>query len=75
MSLNDENPAPIPNDSPAIWDLVVADMIERNKVGTEKYGTPLQAGNGRDSLVDAYQECLDLIVYLRTEIEERKTCG
>lgn len=71
MSLNAEEPAPIPNDRPAVWDLVVADMIERNAVGTAKYGTPLQAGNGRDSLVDAYQECLDLIVYLRTEIEER----
>lgn len=72
ISLNTEQAPPIPNDSPAIWDLVVADMHERNRDGTKKYGTPLQAGNGRDALVDAYQESLDQTVYLRKEIEERK---
>lgn len=36
-----------------------------------KYGTPLQANNGRNPLIDAYQEALDLCVYLRQEIEER----
>ncbi len=46
-------------------------MEERNKIGTEKYGTPLQAHNGRDALVDAYQEILDAAVYLRQAIEER----
>lgn len=30
------------------------------------------ADNGRDHLVDAYQEALDLAVYLRAEIEKRK---
>jgi hypothetical protein len=64
-------PDPIPNDSAAIWDLVIADMRERNEIGTAKYGTPLQAGNGRDALTDAYQEALDLVVYLRQAIEER----
>lgn len=71
MSLNAEQPDPIHNDRPESWKLVIADMEERNAVGTEKYGTPLQPGNGRDSLVDAYQEALDLVVYLRTTIEER----
>lgn len=33
---------------------------------------PLQAHNGRDPLVDAYQEALDLVVYLRQAIEERR---
>lgn len=53
------------------WRLVDADMKERDRVGRERYGTPLQAGNGRDALVDAYQEALDLVVYLRQAIEER----
>lgn len=70
--MNEEQPAPQRNDQPAVWDLVIADMQERNRVGTERYGTPLQAHNGRDALVDAYQEALDLVVYLRQEIEERK---
>lgn len=38
--------------------------------GRSKYGTPLQANNGRDPLVDAYQESLDLCVYLRQAIAE-----
>lgn len=39
--------------------------------GREKYGTDLQASNGRDHLVDAYQEALDLCCYLRALIERR----
>lgn len=46
-------------------------MKERDRVGRERYGVPLQAGNGRKALVDAYQEALDQVVYLRQEIEER----
>ena len=57
---------------PATWRLVIEDMKDRDRIGREKYGTPLQPHNGRDSLVDAYQEALDLCVYLRNEIEERK---
>ena len=42
-----------------------------DKAGIVRYGTPLQAHNGRDALVDAYQEALDLAVYLRQAIYER----
>lgn len=69
---NDEQPAPEHNQSTPIWDLVIADMRERDHVGRQRYGTPLQANNGRDALVDAYQEALDLAVYLRQCIEERQ---
>ena len=41
-------------------------------MGIEKYETPLQTFNGRDGLVDAYQEALDLCVYLRQVLEERE---
>ena len=64
-------PAPIHNDKPASWDLVVRDMMERNQFGIEKYGTPLQPENGRDTLMDLYQELLDAAVYTRTLIYER----
>lgn len=70
-----EQPKPISNDSTPIWDLVRADIDERDKVGRARYGTPLQAFNGRDALVDAYQESLDKVVYLRKEIEERRLRG
>lgn len=67
-----DQPPPTPTEGVAIWELVIADMQERDRVGRERYGTPLQAFNGRDPLIDAYQEALDLVVYLRQAIEERK---
>ena len=68
--LNRYEPSPIPNNNIAIWDLVKQDIEERNQAGIQKYGTPLQAFNGRNPLIDAYQEALDLVVYLRQAIEE-----
>lgn len=70
-ALSAAQPLPQPNTSTPIWDLVIADMRERDNVGRQRYGTPLQANNGRDALIDAYQEALDLVVYLRQAIEER----
>jgi len=70
-SLSSPEADPVPNDSRPIWELVIEDMQQRNKVGIAKYGTPLQAHNGRNALVDAYQEALDLCVYLRQAIEEQ----
>ena len=64
-------PAPVPNASTPVWDAVIEDMRARDSFGRAKYGTPLQAGNGRDALVDAYQEALDLVVYLKQAIMER----
>lgn len=63
--------APVPTNLPAVWDLVVADMQSRDRMGRGKYGTPLQPFNGRDAMKDAYEEVLDLAVYLRTAIYER----
>lgn len=72
MTINDQ-PPPVPNDRIAIADLVINDMHERKRIGIERYGMPLQAFNGRDPLVDAYQEALDLVMYLRQVIEERSS--
>lgn len=66
-----EQPAPTPNEKPAMWPLVVSDMRKRDNLGRQRYGTPLQPFNGRDTLRDAYEEALDLAVYLRTAIYER----
>ena len=66
-----EEPAPVPNDRPAVWDLVIADMKARDAMGCARYGTRLQPFNGRDQLVDAMQEAMDLVVYLRAAIYER----
>ena len=66
-----DQPPPAINGYPAVWDLVMLDMLERDATGRERYGTRLQPHNGRDALVDAYQEALDLVVYLRQAIYER----
>lgn len=63
-------PDPVPSDGPEIVDLVVDDMWQRKELGMQRYGTPLRPFNGRDALWDAYEECLDLAVYLRQTIEE-----
>lgn len=49
------------------------DLQARVAVGIERYGTPLQAFNGRDADRDAYEETLDLIMYLAQRIEELAT--
>lgn len=64
-------PLPVVNDAPAIADLVLADIRARDEFGASKYGTRLQPHNGRDALMDAYQEALDLVFYLRQALEER----
>jgi hypothetical protein len=66
-----EQPAPQPNESRPIAEMVLEDIAARVDLGLERYGTKLQAHNGRDALSDAYQEALDLVFYLRQAIAER----
>lgn len=62
-------PPPV-GDGQVILDLVVADLRARADAGELKYGTKLRAFNGRDALLDAYQEALDLVMYLRQAMVE-----
>lgn len=55
----------------AVLPLVMRDLEARAVAGLAKYGRPLEANNGRDALLDAYQEALDLACYLRQAIAER----
>lgn len=71
MTTHTEQPMPVPNGSPDVQSMVIADIRHRREVGIERYGTPLQAHNGRDALRDAYEEALDLACYLRQAIAER----
>jgi hypothetical protein len=66
-----DQPLPVPNGNPGVHSMVIADVEARRDLGIGRYGTLLQAGNGRDALRDAYEEALDLSVYLRQAIEER----
>lgn len=64
-------PKPKKNNNPAAWDLVMQDIQKRDKFGESLYGTRLQPSNGRDTLLDLYEEMLDAVVYLRTLMFER----
>jgi hypothetical protein len=64
-------PAPKPGQK-NVADYVLQDIQERVEAGEKKYGTKLQTFNGRDPLWDAYQEALDLVMYLRQAILERE---
>lgn len=70
MNLSKKEPLPVKNDLPAVWDLVKKDIEDREEYGVSTYGTRLQPFNGRNALVDAYQEALDLVVFLRQAIYE-----
>ena len=62
---------PVKNASPYIQDMVIQDIEARKALGVRKYGTALQAHNGRNMLLDAYEEALDLCIYLRGALEEQ----
>jgi hypothetical protein len=51
-------------------DQVATDLINRAFLGRERYGVFLQPHNGRDALLDAYEEALDLTTYLMQVIME-----
>ena len=65
-------PEPPPIDGQiVVIDLVAEDLNARAEMGLKRYGTLLMTHNGRDALMDAYQEALDLCMYLRQAIAER----
>ena len=69
MNASKHEPQPTQGDK-RVLDLVYKDLVARAEFGREKYGTYLMTNNGRNALMDAYQEALDLVMYLRQAIEE-----
>lgn len=68
----DAQEMPQKNAEKAVWDIVIKDIKQRDRTGAKKYGVRLQPFNGRNALIDAYQEALDLVVYLRQAILEKE---
>lgn len=66
-----EQDAPKVNNQPYVQDLVVGYIYERKRHGVNTYGTALQAHNGRDALRDAFEEAVDLTMYLAQALIER----
>jgi hypothetical protein len=69
-------PEPLPQKGKLkVLDFVVQDFKDRAAFGFKKYQTYLETNNGRDALIDAYQEAIDLVMYLRQAILEREMKG
>jgi len=68
-----DQPLPTPHGDAVtdIQTLVIADITARREVGISRYGTALQPHNGRDALRDAYEEAIDLAMYLKQLLVER----
>lgn len=56
---------------PSVQSRVITDIEDRIRLGISRYGTALQTFNGRDMLLDAYEEALDLAIYLKGALLER----
>lgn len=67
-----KQPDPENSSHPPVVDLVMRDLWARKAIGAQKYATPLRPFNGRDAMLDAYQEALDLAIYLRQAIAEKE---
>jgi len=49
------------------------DIEQRIQKGVETYGERLKTNNGRIALQDAYEEILDLALYIKQELKERES--
>lgn len=63
-------PKPLPGGE-SVTDAVVQDLLIRREYGAKKYGQELRSFDGRDHLLDAYQEGLDMVMYLKQQLMER----
>lgn len=54
-----------------IFDHVKDDLDVRNRIGYEQWKKELYPDDGRDWLLEAYQEALDLCVYLKGQLISR----
>ena len=67
-----DQPLPTPTADPVgMHDLLIGHITARKDMGLNKYNTLLQTFNGRDGLRDAFEELLDLLVYLQQLMIER----
>lgn len=66
------NPPPLPGRA-QVLPRVLLDLNSRAFHGLKKYGTTLHTHNGRSALQDAYEEALDLVMYLKQKLMEEES--
>lgn len=69
-TVSEHQPDPVTGKQ-VVLNKVMRDFYERGRAGQLKYGTYLETFNGRDALMDAYQEAIDLVMYLKQILMER----
>lgn len=70
-----EGDQPLPLGDPSLQDdqsLVMADIAARRNVGIERYGQAHVPFNGRNTMLDSYEEILDFLVYQRSLLRLRE---
>lgn len=51
-------------------DLMTREMEARREIGLDRYKHPVQTGNGRNFVIDLFQELMDALVYFEGWIAE-----
>lgn len=69
VAISQDQPQPHGEGSP-VGERLIELIRERTKLGIEKYGEPLTTHNGRDAMLDALQESVDLNQYLMQALME-----
>lgn len=69
VAISQEQPQPHGTGAP-VGERLIELIRERTKLGVEKYGEPLTTHNGRDAMLDAIQESIDLNQYLMQVLME-----
>lgn len=70
-----DQPLPVPNGQLSAHTLAQVELEKRRGLGISRYGTQLQAFNGRDALQDLIEELADALCYavqLRTERDSKE---
>ncbi len=62
---------PEKNNFPFVADELGRYLEYRKQIGIQRYGTPLQPHNGRDVLLDLFEELIDATTYFAQMIIER----
>lgn len=65
-----DQPAPQPGGYPVQAVLIEA-LKQRMEFGLKKYGTPLETHNGRNPLLDMWEEMLDMVSYFTQFVLEQ----
>ena len=66
-----DQPLPTEGVGAPVSDQVKGYLDQRKELGIRRYGKALQAHNGRDPLRDAFEEAVDLTMYLGQVLIER----